>query len=224
MPLKPPRSVKTIEAGKALFAIALFCVVTAPLIQTAQAASLEELRAQKIEAENRAAELEKEADSKKGKVDELTALVSSLNKQIANYQALIAKTQYNIASTEKSIQETEAQIKEKEALLADNQAKQAEALQTMYVMGRKSTLESLITSQSLSEVVARDQYLSALEEKIENMMREIKQLKKDLETKRLNLSQKRQELLIQQEQQKAYKATIESQRNQQKVLLNGEFW
>ena len=203
--------------------IIIFCLILSVFLLplTSLAANLKELEQQKNAATQKANDLKKQAADKQGNINSIAALVKKLSSDIASYQSQINTTQKNMTGNEKSSVETENQIQIKQAELEMNMKKQTEAIQTMYVMGRKSTIETLIASESFSEVMARQQYLSALSGKIESMMKDIKQLKTDLEAKRDSLKQHKLELSIQKEQLVTFKVTIVAQRSEQDTLLNG---
>lgn len=187
----------------------------------AGATTIDDLEEQKAAAQQKANALKQQAAEKQQNINSINDLIEKLTKEISSYQAQIVTTQRNITSNEKNIKETENLIQVKQAELEANMAKQAQAIQTMYVMGRKSTIENFLASDSLSQAMARQQYLTSLSEKIESMMEEIKQLKAELEAKKTSLEQRRTELAIQKEQLTAYQATIVAQKQQQNTLLNG---
>lgn len=201
--------------------LAIFAFISLPwLTPLAQGASLDTLQQQKQSASQKADEYAAQAKQKAAEVDEIAALTKKIAADISALQGKINSTQRKITDTENEISQTEAQIKEKEAQLASNQKKQTEAIQVMYLMGRESTFETLLTSDSLSEVVARDQYISALEEKIEALMREIKHLKKELEDKKASLEKRRQELQDLRGQLEVQKQGLQEQQATQQRLLS----
>lgn len=203
--------------------IIIFCLILSVFLLplSSFAATIDELEQQKSAATQKANELKNQAANKQGNINNIASLVKKLSNDITSYQSQINTTQKNSTKNEKTIVETENQIQIKQAELEINMKKQTEAIQTMYVMGRKSTIETLIASDSFSEAMARQQYLSALSEKIESMMKDIKQLKGDLEAKRDSLKQRKLELSIQREQLVSFKATITAQKSEQATLLNG---
>ncbi|MDO8513475.1 MAG: C39 family peptidase [bacterium] len=205
---------------KGVITLMLFTILLAFLPVSAYGATLDELEQQRIEAAQRANDLKKQAAEKTNQVDDLATITQKLSKQISDLQYRINSLQNKININEKSITETESQIQQKQAELEINMQKQAEAIRTLYVVGRKSTLETLITSNSLSETVARKQYLSALSGKIESMMKEIKQLKKDLEAKKVDLQKRKEDLIGQREQVKIQQADLLNQKQIQNRLLN----
>ncbi len=184
------------------------------------ALTLDEIQQQKRKAEQKANELKAQTNNKANEVNDLTSVVQQLSDQIKNYQSKITSTQKSIDSNQSAIVDTEHQIQLKQIQLEENMSKQSDAIQTMYYMGRQSTIEALITSDSLSQVVARQQYLTALSEKIESMMKEIKQLKAELEAKRNSLVQRKTELAIQKDQLVAFKSSVDAQKQQQNQLLS----
>lgn len=208
--------------SRSIIVLFLITIITATLSPiSAYGANLDELQSQKDAAQQRANELKSQATQKQHSINTISDLIDKLTSDIASYQRQINTTQRNITANEKSIAATELQIQQKQAELEMNMARQTDAIQTMYVVGRQSTLETLIASSSLSEAVARQQYLTALSEKIEALMQETKRLKDELEAKRTSLEKRRIELSVQKSQIAALQATIISQKKQQSVLLSG---
>lgn len=191
--------------------------------QTVKGATVDELRQKQQDATNKANQYKQQAQQKASETSSLQATVDKLTSDIANLESRISTTQAKAATTAKAIAECEAQIKIKEAALAANQRKQIEALQTLYVMGRESKIEVFLASNSLSEVIARDEYLSTLESKIEEAMLEIKLLKEELEKKRTTLKNRQQELASLNRQLQVQKSGLqEQQATKQRLLTNAK--
>lgn len=205
---------------KTIIAIVIMVFIIAPL-SSAYGTSITDLNQQKKAASQKAKEYKQQASTQNNKVESLNTAIHRLNNQIVSMESRIATTNGKIIYTKKQIRATEQQITQKNIELAIYLSKQAEALQALYLFGQSSAIESLISSDSISEVMARDQYVTSLEQKIESMMHDIKILKDQLEAKKEDLKQKNQNLLNQKKQQEALRSNIVSQKNQQNILLDG---
>ncbi len=199
--------------------LAILGLLFLPFTQSVKGATLDELRRKEQEARDRASQLKLQSQQKAGETENLQSTVNKLSNDIAGLESRINSTQTKAATTAKAIADCEAQIKQKEAALAANQRKQIEALQTLYVMGRESKLEIFLASESLSEVIARDEYLSTLENKIEEAMLEIRLLKEELEKKRTDLKVRQDELVSLNKQQQLQKSGLQEQQATKQRLL-----
>ena len=202
---------------KVLIWIGAILIVLTPLFVSA--ASVSELQ-QKREAIAREIQRNKElAAQKKKEAEELQRIISQLDNDIASTQAKINSTQSQINKTQNEINSLIAQIAQKETELAIEQENQNEALRVMYETVNQNTLEILIGSENLSEVVTYGEYLEALEIKIENTITEIQRLKKELEAKRGELEKKKLELLGFKSQLQDQKSHLDNDRNAKSAFL-----
>ena len=183
------------------------------------ATSITDLQKQKTALEKKIKEDEAAKKQKQEEQARLTAQLNEINGQIHGVEGNLSQTQATIQTTEGEIQTTEQAIHDREADLTREQSNQAETLQMIYEQGSPSTLELLVSSDSLSEVLAYHDYLDAIEGRIEGSITEINRLKTELETKKTNLETQQTELHRLQGQQQAYRQALSNQRTERDRLL-----
>lgn len=161
----------------------------------------------------------KQAQAKSAQVTDLKKTITNLDNDISVAQSKIQSLNNQINQTESDINQTNLEIDQKQKELDDQKNKQNDAICLLYQSASRSTLESVIDSKSLSESIDRNQYIEALEIKIESTIETINKLKQDLENKRNDLNSKKNELSNLKSQQEAYKIGLDSQKNQKKIVL-----
>lgn len=187
--------------------------------QFVRADTLSDLRQQQLNKSKELNEAKKAADQKMAEAQNLKNEIGVLDAGINQIEAQIAITNNNIEQTQKEIDETEVQIKQKEEELAVQKENLFEAMRVMYETPQQSTVEIIVGSNSISEVVDRAQYIESLEYSIETTINEIYRLKTELETKRNELEKQRQSLSDMQAQQQAQKRGLDSQKSQKDAVL-----
>lgn len=184
-----------------------------------RAANLSDLYKQKNEASKQITEKSKSAQTKKEEAAKLSQELKKLDQEIAAIRAKIKETRSQIEQTEQEIKQTEEEIGKKEEELKIQINNRNEALRVIYENSRTNNLEIIIASSTLSEVVNYNEYLEALEQKIESIIGEIIRLKGELEEKKSALENKKKELDNLKAQQEAYQQGLASQQTQKNKLL-----
>jgi len=167
------------------------------------------------------------ADSYQDRIDALSAqnsksqtAIAGLQNQAASYQAIIDGLQSQIATLELSIRNNQAQQASLQQQITDDQhqidqekAYLASDIKSMYVDGTPSTLEVLATSKNLSEFVDKQEYRTTVQNKLQDTLKKIAALQKELTTKKAQVDQ----LLSQETTQQTQLADDQAQ---QRALLN----
>jgi len=201
-------------------AILVLAVIGGTNLTIAKADSLEELRAQQQQKLQELNEAQKAADQKMAEAQSLHNEIAVLEASIAQIEAAIAATNYNIDQTQQQIDATQKEIDRKEAELTVQKENLYETMRVMYESPQDSTIEIIIGSNSLSEIVDRAQYVEALEYRIETTISIIKKLKSELESKRNELEQKKQTLSELRSQQQAQKRGLDAQKAEKDKMLS----
>lgn len=188
-------------------------------IQPVKAEDLNMLRQQQVQRSQELNAARQAADQKMKEAQNLKNEIAVLDASIAQTEAAIAQTNFNIEQTQREIEETEAQIRKKEEELAIQKENLFEAMRVIYETPQQSTVEIVIGSNSISEVVDRAQYIEALEYRIETTMDEIYRLKSELENKRNSLEEKKKSLTDLKSQQQAQKRGLDLQKSAKDVML-----
>jgi len=132
--------------------------------------------------------------------------INQLQGQIDGLQASIDANKAQQASLQQQIADAQAQIDQERAYLAGD-------VKAMYVDGTPSTLEVLATSKNLSEFVDKQEYRTAVQNKLQDTLKKIAELQKELQTKKTQVDQLLGEQTAQQNQ-------LASAQAQQAALLN----
>jgi murein DD-endopeptidase MepM/ murein hydrolase activator NlpD len=133
--------------------------------------------------------------------DEIATLDSQINTILAQIDTLDAK----IASNKDQIATAEAELAKQDGFLE-------EYLKTMYIDGQTSTIELIVTSSNFSDFVDKSQYLSTMQQNVQDTANKIAATKTELE-------KQKKELEISQQQQISLKAGLQQQRAQKDSYL-----
>jgi len=113
---------------------------------------------------------------------QVTQNISSLQVQANNYQQAvnnlqgqISVMQTQITNTQNQISSTQAKIAANQILLAQQKNTLANIMQSMYVDGHMTTLESLATSQNMSDFVTKIEYQNIVQQQIQGDLNTINQ-------------------------------------------------
>lgn len=133
--------------------------------------------------------------------------VAALQAQAASYADAINKLQQQIDSLQKSIDDNLALQADLQKQIADAQAeidKQrailAENIKAMYVDGTPSSLEMLAGSENLSDFVDKQEYRTRVQNKLQDTMKRIAELQKQLQVQKAKVEQLIKDLQVQQSQ------------------------
>lgn len=157
---------------------------------------LSQLNNQNQEAQ---ATLEVEAASLSDKISRLQSEITGLEGQINENQARSEGVQREITAAE-------AELEEQKELLGQN-------IRAMYLEGEMSTVEMLFSSDDLSEFLDKQQYRSAVQEKIKQTLDKITVLKQELKAQKETLDK-----LIADQQEMRHQ--LDGQRAEQNRLLS----
>lgn len=193
-------------------AILIAFLGTLVIIEPTFATDLNTLQQEQLKKQQELTAASKAADAKMKEAKALKNEIAVFEASIAQIEAAIALTEYNISQTQAKIDETQKQIDQKQRELDVEKENLYETMRVMYESPDVSTMEIIIGSNSLSEIINRSQYMDALEYKIENTINIINQLKADLENQRNELEKKKSELGDLKSQQTAQKKGLDEQK------------
>jgi peptidoglycan DL-endopeptidase CwlO len=165
--------------------------------------------------------------TQKAVADSFQDQINALNAQNANTRSVVNGLQAQAASYQDAINQLQAQINGLQASIDANVAQQAALQQqiidtqkeidkekeflandvkAMYVDGTPSTLEVLATSKNLSDFVDKQEYRTAVQNKLQDTLQKIAALQQQLKTKKAQVDQLITEQKAQQDQLAAAQA------------------
>ncbi len=162
-------------------------------------AQINTLRSQNAETQENVSELEDEATSLKDKINRLQKRINSIQAQINQNQDKISELKIQIGKAEK-------ELERQRSMLGKN-------IRTMYLEGEISTLEMLASSKDLSEFVDKEQYRTAVQNKIKVTLDKINKLREELDTKKETVERRLGE-------QQNLNAELSAKRNENHELLS----
>lgn len=161
-------------------ALAIFMTPTVSVAQTA-----DELRG---EINNRNSQIESfnaQAAQKNSQVRDLEGYIAQMDREIAEVQAQLAATSARISDVNANIALVEQKMAEKKAVLG-------EYLRNDYFLSKTSTIEVLVGSNSLSEFVDKREYLEQSQDKINDLLKDIKKDRDELNRRKAELDRLKQ--------------------------------
>ena len=157
---------------------------------------------------------------KSEQVNTLQDQVAAMNTQIHQTELQIAQTQDQVDQTQLEINDLVTQIKLEESELKNKKAALDETTRMIYEMGTPSTIEIIIGSNSLSEIMDKTQYMDSINQKVQDQIKEINDIKAELEIKTAEQTQKKESLVALLGQQKDFQQGLADQKSSKDQLLS----
>ena len=145
------------------------------------------------------------ADAKNAEADTLKGKLTSIDAQISAAQQALNLTNAQISQTQIQIDQANKDLEHQQTILKNN-------LKIIYHKNNINPLEIITSSKNLNNFITKQQYLDAIKKKVNNNLHKIDQLKKELITKK-------DQLTAQSTQQKNIINQITSQHTKQTSLL-----
>jgi surface antigen/peptidoglycan hydrolase CwlO-like protein len=145
-------------------------------------------------------------------INGLESQAGSYQEQINRYQAQINQYQAQISANEAKQAALQQQIVADKQKMEQQRQYLGEDIRTMYVDGQLTTIEELATSKSLSDYVDKEEYRTAVQNKVDSTIKEIAALQEQLQKQKSELDH----LLASERQQNAQLSS--AQGHQQQLL------
>lgn len=172
-------------------------------------------------------DIQTQIDNYRSNIGDLQQQGKTLKRDIALLDSKIKSAELQIKKTYLAIQETEAEIADKDLDIGQIQLKvdREKSLLGEYVRqvnnyDQQSLLETILSNEKLSDVFERVTSLEAVQQKIQESMVAIKQMKVDLETERTALEGKREDQNQLNVLQQIQKQSVAAQQSDKKTLLS----
>ena len=154
-----------------------------------------------------------EVNALANKAGELQVYGDTLQSAVNNLQGQINELESRISSNEQKRTELGGQIETAQQDIIKRQDALSKSLQAMYIEGNVSNLEKLASSSSISEYLDKQEYRNQINQTVSTAMGQIKTLKTELESSKVQVEQ-----LIADDQ--TIQTQINGQRTEQQNLLN----
>lgn len=178
----------------------------------AQRQAIEEIQKKVDEYESRIQSKRSEALTIRNQLDGLGDKIDQTKLRLELKRKEIAETNLEIAENEKRIQEKEAEITgQKERL--------SEFIRVLYQHGQKTPIEILLANDAFSEFFDETQYLEAIEGDLSVILKKLKAVAEKLAQEKLDLEEKRAELQELKDQLEGSQVVLEEQVTAKNVVL-----
>ena len=132
-------------------------------------------------------ELRNQNASAQSNLNALLDQASSYQDAINQLQAQISAVQGAIATNEAQQADLQAQITKQQAEIDKQKVVLSNTVKTMYVSGQLTPVESLATSDSLSDYIDKQEAYSIVQDSIQQTMAKIKELQRSLQVKKAEI-------------------------------------
>lgn len=187
---------KTVTNSILAFSAAAFLVVNSG---NALALTLDELKAQKATLQQQINDGKNKSSELKDQANTIENRVNDINQQVSNIQGQIATTKVKINELQDNLVKTQAELDRQKLLLKAS-------IQALYKKGGASTVELLVGSDSFSQFMDGQTYLEKLKSGVQDSTQKVIALK--------------QQIVAQQEQQKAMLGQQQAQESQLQSAVN----
>ncbi len=163
-------------------------------------------------------QLEDEIAANEALINNLKAQANSLKNKIAELQTEIINANNKIKLTELRIEELRIEIEQTELELERQKELLKHALVTLYKEGNISTIELLASSDSYTDFINQQEYLSRMKDQVHESVDKVEALKVKLESEK----EKQDELLLEQETQRDIVANKKAEEQRTLERTEGE--
>ncbi len=206
--------------GLFLFASCILSAVTLLTFSEAAATSLQDLYNQK---KNAAAQKQAAAAAAAQKAKEaavVQAQIESTAAKINAAESALTTTEKQITGTEANIADLNEKIKIEEIKLNQEKEKANQIISSWYMQGEEGLLTAVISSDSLSEVVTKQEQYSSIQQQIEDTMNRIEIYKNQLTSQKNAKDQKLISLQDLEKSQENQKSELVYQKNMKSRLYS----
>lgn len=177
-----------------VFITSLLAIAVLMLPISAGAATITDLNNQKDYYTKQAEAARKAAALKAQQAAEIQTQISNVNNQISTTEQSLATTGSQIDQTQADIVSLEGQIGEQEDKLASEQDKMGKLISSWYMEGESGLLESVLSADTLTEVVNRQEYYESIRQQVETQIAAITEIRDNLNAEKAEKDQRLLEL------------------------------
>lgn len=160
------------------------------------------------------------ANQKATEAAQMKQQIAQVDTQINQTTSALNQTTGQLGQTETTIESLKSQIAQEEQNLSKEKEKFSKVISEWYMEGEGGLLTVVVGSNSLSEVVSKQQYYDSVKQQLTASIEKINTLKTELNNKKAEQEQHKLGLIDLQKQQSSYRQTIVDQRSFKTSMLN----
>ena len=196
------------------------------LPQAAKADRSDDLKSERDVLQNNISQLEekikeyqKALTDKSAEITSLKNEISRVNTQVSKLNLEIKKTENQIYVTRLNIEETQGDIEKTEMNIAEKREVLASLLRELNKFENEGGVERFLKYETLTEAVKQISYIDALQEKMNEVLRDSKVLKNNLETKEVTLKENKKDLEDKSAQLAVQKSAQQNEKTRKDTIL-----
>ena len=181
----------------------------------------------KSDLQNEQSKIENEISQKEDEINEIGQKISGsvkevqdLMSQISTYESAISELNRKIDAVSSEINETENNINQKEKDLNDKQALLDKRLVAMYETGNTSYIDLLLSSEDITDFIAKYYLISEIAEYDTDLMEKIRAAKAELEIAKSNLETNKSNLETTKQEQVEKQQELENLKAEKQKKVN----
>lgn len=217
---------KTKKLGIVLiFIMAFIVVLNKPFFVDAQTEA--EINQKKSALQAKIEQINKQIQAYQGQINNTRKQQASLKNEISIYDNQISSTELQIQANETQIEDTDLQINELQTQIEkrvkeinDNKKILSELVVQLHQLDGNSLLNISLGNDDFSSFLDQVQYTESVQNKVYNIVQNIKTIKSKLEAQQRELKGELQKLQDLQEQIKITQSALQGQRSQKQGLLD----
>lgn len=180
---------------------------------------IDEKQKQIDELKRQQAVYERQLDQKREQRETLATELSNIQDSLVTTETSLEITRTQIEALQLEIDKVQREINQKEEAIAQRQSELAALLRQIYESDQVSNLEILVEEQSFSSFFSRVQTLHNLSTSVESALREVTEVKRQLDVSKEDLDATRAELDTKRSELEAAQAMYQQQESYKENLL-----
>ncbi|OIP25235.1 hypothetical protein AUK11_01000 [bacterium CG2_30_37_16] len=189
----------------------------------ANASTLDNKKNELSQIQNQIKTLENGLREKKSKINTLNDQIAYFDTEISTVTEEIDLTISQINKLQSEIKSLNAEIKKTEKKLKEAQELLKDYLTEIYSQGKTSALEMIVSSNNISEYMNQMEYTETLQEKVNNQVTTIKDIKANLDKNKSRAEQENKKLNETKTQLTAKKTSLDNTKAEKQKLLDMTF-
>ncbi len=199
------------RAKRKILVVSLGIILLLSSVPGVDASVLNQKRSELRNIEQKINQYRQESQAKAGQVHSLNNQLEVLDAELRETELGIEKINAEIEVTDMEIAEITDEIMRAENEKKANQEKLKQAIRIKYSQGEIEITEVLASSRSLSDFINIEAYMQALQQRINDTVKRIKELEAQLKIKKQELENKRQQQERLRSEQEVMKYSLDNQ-------------
>lgn len=210
------------QAGKRILAgvLTVVALLVIPFSNVFAASSRQDLQNEKQDLDNKISEARDKAAALRNESSQQMEFVAALRQETEAIQEKINVLSADIADLNTQIVNLNIQIEENEQKYEDNYAAYSQRLRALYMSGSVTTLEALLESQDLSDLLTRAELISAVSKQDQAVLEELLAAAEAIKADKQRLTESKAAVDASMADQQKQKADLEAKMGEKQAIID----